>query len=1531
EDDPDKETEGYDVRLDLEIGGLVAGSVSAECRGYVVSRQSTGKYRGSVLWRDLVLVMRRGDGVDKATIFEDVIAERQEPNEGVRPYAERLRTNFIKLGAINSPLSADDQVMYLLRGLQPRMDTHRVAVRAFRQSGTAYTFDAALSFLLQQEAAASLDRSQAPKRLSLLSRPTANWAAGENQGQIRKFHVIRNSANKGQPGYFNGECRHCHKWGHKQEDCAQRKREIDAGLVDPKHPSAKVAQSGEVEEQEESGSDVEGDIYEVMDANGEVFFARLATGPVGDTDNEANAAVAMMAHSSIAIASKAAVSHPDWTNEDLDSFSEAHIPKNAIKWILDSGATHHMTPRSELLPVRVKAATGAVVHIADGTKANIERRGACIASMFGDGGTEAKNVVLKTVLVVPSFTTNLLSVQRLAEDGWTVKFARTGAELVSPKGERVETFTEPGTGAPFVMLRTQPVKYIDVKGSARRMGPAMAAANVAITDRDLDEAAKWHQRMGHLSYHALRILASNPAFARPSRPSLQAFARIIAEEDLCEPCVETKQPLLPFGNSETVPEAKMSDVAFDLVGPFEGNKEFKYAFNLSEAWARMLWSFPIPNKEAATVFAVFKQWVDLMKEHGHGSIRRIHCDHGGEFENRLFESWAAENGVEWCFSAPNTSQQNGLIERWNRTLQERARTMLRSARLSDSFWPYAFRAAADLINRSPSTSIGNQVPLVLWSDKPVDYESIRVFGCLCWVIKPVKSRTNKLSVRSVRGTYLGLAPQHDAYLVYTPSERPHLRITRHVVFNERLTYDARFALDQKQQHIGSADDIIDLVLPKRAVKLSDVPVEPDQAPIGEWYNADKEDKQLDHEDWTVTLDNGNRDDQVQGQFGEWPALESLLGEDDDDEDLVTNEFTGELSRVNTQQHLPPSVQGTRDAYSQVDDFDEPIGLDDLDRMFEDTPTQVTFEPTVGAVLPAAPQPRRSKRIESQFKALTATIELSLLAASGDEVHQRATEIAARAFSAAIRSTADGVLIEPKSLADAKKRDDWAKWEEGMKSEINSLESMRTWDLVNLPEGRKPIGCRWTYKLKTDTEGMAARWKARLVAQGFSQKAGIDYDETFAPVARLTTIRILFALALRHKMKIWSMDVVTAYLNGTITEDIFMMQPPNFDDGSGRVCKLRRSLYGLKQSGREWFSVVATWLKAQGFWPTQSEPCVFTKRDRYGNAIIIVLYVDDVLIACQNQSTIDSIRDSFSQRFRMTDNGPLSQVLGLKVDINHGAGTATISQQAYIDSIIRRFGMDEANAVDSPMTAALQGLGRRTDGQATAAEICTFASLIGCEMWAAQGTRPDIAYAVSRLARFMANPRPEHIVGAYRLLRYLKGTSGIGLVFTDESNVQIEGFCDADHAKDHDNRRSVSGYAFFVHGNLVSWRSRLQATVAISSTESEYVAMSEAAREAKWLRTFTTELDFAPRRPTDIFTDSSGAYSLARNPEGHNRLKHIDVHHHFVRELVANQQVSVTQIGTDENAADTFTKVTSLARLQDGMSQLGLGDNRLGRA
>ncbi|CAD6892341.1 unnamed protein product [Tilletia laevis] len=485
EDQPDVETDNYDLRLDLEIGGLVVGSVSAECRGYVVARQSAGEYRGSVLWRDLVSV-RRGDSVDKALIFEEVIRKRQEPNEGVRPYAERLRSNFVKLGAINAPLSFVDQVMYLLRGLQPRMDTHRTAVRAYQRTGTAYTFDSALSFLIQQETAAILDLSQGPNRLSLLSRSTANLASGETPGPVRRFHILRNTAAKGQPGYFNGECRHCHRRGHQQDDCAQCKREIDAGTIEHKPASARAAQ---------------------------------AKADVGQEDPLTQAAAEV----------------PDWTETELDDFGATHVPEKAVKWILDSGATHHMPSRSELLPMRVTATEDAVVHIADATSARIERREACLASMYGDGGTEAKATLLKTVLVVPSFTNILLSVQRLAEEEWTVKFARSGAELVSPKGDKVQTFTEPGTGAPYVMLRSQPVRYIDIKGSAKRirMGPAKATARAATVDDSKlkEQATLWHKRLAHPSYYNLRILAGSPTFARADRPSPRIFAQIIAEEE----------------------------------------------------------------------------------------------------------------------------------------------------------------------------------------------------------------------------------------------------------------------------------------------------------------------------------------------------------------------------------------------------------------------------------------------------------------------------------------------------------------------------------------------------------------------------------------------------------------------------------------------------------------------------------------------------------------------------------------------------------------------------------------------------------------------------------------------------------------------------------------------------------------------------------------------------------------------------------------------------------------------------------------
>ncbi|CAD6979488.1 unnamed protein product, partial [Tilletia controversa] len=214
---PTEVTPNYNLRLDLEIGGLISGSVSDECRGYVFARQSTGEFRGSVIWRDLVGIMKRGDGLGKATILEKVLGERQSPSEGVRPYAERMRTLFIKSASMGAAFADEDQVLYLLRGLQGHLETPRATIRGFQSQGQPYSFNQALSFLVASEAAAAHD--QPSRRLPLLSRPVAHLVSGGTEP--RRFQLYRNPPNKTSPGYFNGECRHCHKWGHKFDDCMQ--------------------------------------------------------------------------------------------------------------------------------------------------------------------------------------------------------------------------------------------------------------------------------------------------------------------------------------------------------------------------------------------------------------------------------------------------------------------------------------------------------------------------------------------------------------------------------------------------------------------------------------------------------------------------------------------------------------------------------------------------------------------------------------------------------------------------------------------------------------------------------------------------------------------------------------------------------------------------------------------------------------------------------------------------------------------------------------------------------------------------------------------------------------------------------------------------------------------------------------------------------------------------------------------------------------------------------------------------------------
>ncbi|KAE8188965.1 hypothetical protein CF336_g5867 [Tilletia laevis] len=421
--------------------------------------------------------------------------------------------------------------------------------------------------------------------------------------------------------------------------------------------------------------------------------------------------------------------------------------------------------------------------------------------------------------------------------------------------------------------------------------------------------------------------------------------------------------------------------------------------------------------------------------------------------------------------------------------------------------------------------------------------------------------------------------------------------------------------------------------------------------------------------------------------------------------------------------------------------------------------------------------------------------------------------------------------------------------------------------------------------------------------------------------------MMVTLAIQLGLAMHGMDVKTAYLNGELDVDLYMKQPPGYDDGSGRACKLLRTLYGLKQSGRYWYHKLRDRVLEAGFTQLKTEPCLFFRWTESG-PIIILVYVDDVAIAAPTEEMVAEIKRQFTTWFKMTDNGPLTSMLGIRIHRSTCGRVATMSQSGYVSQILQRYGMADCKPAKTPMADAMKNLGPRVGSMATVKERHEFAALVGCLLWLAQGTRPDIAFQVGKLARFMANPSPEHTDAAKRVLRYLAGTRDLCLRFRHTDVAQLVGYADSDHGADPTTRRSVSGYVFFLYGNPVTWRSKLQDTVSVSSTEAEYVALSEATREAIWAIQLLQELKLHANGPVDLHTDNTGAEALARNPQSHQRTKHIRIHHHLVRDCNADGTIKVKRVHTDDNPADLMTKTVTFARLNSGRQQLGLGPTAL---
>ncbi|KZV25304.1 retrovirus-related Pol polyprotein from transposon TNT 1-94 [Dorcoceras hygrometricum] len=484
-----------------------------------------------------------------------------------------------------------------------------------------------------------------------------------------------------------------------------------------------------------------------------------------------------------------------------------------------------------------------------------------------------------------------------------------------------------------------------------------------------------------------------------------------------------------------------------------------------------------------------------------------------------------------------------------------------------------------------------------------------------------------------------------------------------------------------------------------------------------------------------------------------------------------------------------------------------------------------------------------------------------------------------------------------------------------------IEKNKTWELVDRPKNRKIIGVKWVYRTKLNADGSINKYKARLVVKGYAQIFGVDYSDTFAPVARLDTIRLLLAVAAQKNWKGHQLDVKSAFLNGFLQEEIYVEQPEGYKKEEKKIKSifLKKALYGLKQAPRAWYNRIDDHLHNLGFAKSLSESTLYVKHT--GTDILIIsLYVDDLLVTGNNTNIVEKFKQEMMEIFEMTNLGLMTFFLGM--EIKQSEFEVFICQKKYAKEILKKFKLEECKQMGTPMNSK-ERLCKEDGTEKT--DLAYFRSLIGCLMYLT-ATRPDILNSVSILSRFMHCAIEEHLKAAKRVLRYVKGTCDFGIKYTRSKEFKLVGFSDSDWGGSIDDMKSTSGYCFTLGSGVFSWSSKKQEIVAQSTAEAEFIAATAAVNQSLWLRKILFDLSLEQTQSTEIHVDNQAAIAISKNPVFHGKTKHFNIKLFFLREVQKNGAVTLVYCRTEDQAADVFTKPLPISKFEFLRTKLGVSSS-----
>ncbi|KAJ9551588.1 hypothetical protein OSB04_015633 [Centaurea solstitialis] len=1098
------------------------------------------------------------------------------------------------------------------------------------------------------------------------------------------------------------------------------------------------------------------------------------------------------------------------------------------KWYLDSGCSKHMTGRKEILS-NYKEEYGGSVKFGNNE----------LAPIVGQGDIVCKDITIKNVAHVVGLNHNLFSIGKFCDKDLEVYFKKRRCVVRTEEGKEL-------------LVGSRRTNLYTIRLQHKLQYPS----SCLIIRSSLRQAVLWHKRLSHLNFRYIDKIVKHQLVS--GIPLIK-----FEQEEMCPGCEKGKMKRASHPpKPEQGSKSPLSLLHMDLCGPmkYQSLAGRKYILVIVDDFSRYTWTKFLKTKDETSSLII--NFIKAVQVQLKLPVQTVRTDNGTELKNSVLKSFYNSFGITQTFSAARTPEQNGVVERRNRTLVEAARSMLAESQLPQYLWAEAVNTACYTQNRSIVHRRFGQTPYHILFGRVPSVGHFKVFGCKCFVLNETENR-GKFGPKSDELVFVGYSESSIAYRVLN-------RQTRVITESINVHFDPITELSSDISSSSVTNGVVN------AASTS-------QGPSGS--SASSNASYLDFLFQSVYDDFSNTSSSSTGN-----ALASLsFPPSSNSESTSFTQTDPDLSEtVETQSSdtsslaIPDSSSTSIQATSDVQDILSPSSDETPVTIPSSVPSEPSITLPVDIIEPTSvndqtPLPHtvkwtRSHPIELIIGDPTSTVKTR--AATANECN----------FSVFLTDT------EPTRVSDALQDSDWVT---AMQEELNQFSALKVWRLVKRPLDKSIIDTKWLFKNKKDEHGTIVRNKARLVAKGYRQQEGIDYDQTFAPVARLEAIRMFLAYAAYKDFTVFQMDVKTAFLYGHLKEEVYVSQTEGFvdPDHPDYVYVLDKALYGLKQAPRAWYEELSS---------------------------IQRVYVDDIIFGTTSKELCKKFETIMTQEFKMSMMGEINFFLGLQV--KQFTDGIFINQSKYIFDLLKKYDMSSCNSIGTPMATGNK-IGPDHEGKDV--DLRTYRGMVGSLMYLT-ASRPDIMFATCVCARYQAKPKESHLAAVKRIFRYLKGTPYYGLWYPKGLGFELQAYSDADYGGCNMDRKSTSGHIQLLGNKLVSWALKKQQCVSTSTAESEYVAAASCCSQVLWMQTQLRDYGFVYKK-IPIYCDSKSAIAISANPVQHSKTKHIDIRYHFLKDNVEKENIELYFVNTEYQLADLFTKALDEKRFKFLISRLDMAD------